>query len=89
MSQQISVEPEVSDEYDIIVVGSGEGGKYLAWTMARQGKRALVIERRYIGGRVRTSPASPARTSFTAPKSRRLSPEVRSLEFQKATSEST
>jgi pyruvate/2-oxoglutarate dehydrogenase complex dihydrolipoamide dehydrogenase (E3) component len=50
MSQQFSVEPDVSDEYDIIVVGSGEGGKYLAWTMAKQGKRALVIERRYIGG---------------------------------------
>ena len=36
--------------YEIVVLGSGEGGKYLAWTMARQGKRALVIERKYIGG---------------------------------------
>jgi len=44
------VERGVSDEYEIIVVGSGEGGKYLAWTMAKQGKRVLVIERKYIGG---------------------------------------
>lgn len=44
------VEGGISDEYEIIVVGSGEGGKYLAWTMAKQGKRVLVIERKYIGG---------------------------------------
>lgn len=44
------VEPGDSHEYEIIVVGSGEGGKYLAWTMAKQGKRVLVIEKKYIGG---------------------------------------
>jgi pyruvate/2-oxoglutarate dehydrogenase complex dihydrolipoamide dehydrogenase (E3) component len=39
-----------ADEYDILVLGSGEAGKYLAWTLARQGKRVAVIERKYIGG---------------------------------------
>ncbi|HEX4139073.1 MAG TPA: FAD-dependent oxidoreductase [Candidatus Methylacidiphilales bacterium] len=38
------------EEYDLVVLGSGEGGKYLAWTLARQGKRVAVIERRWIGG---------------------------------------
>src|SRR5438876_449072 len=38
------------EEYDIVVLGSGEAGKYLAWTLASQGKRAAVIERKYIGG---------------------------------------
>ena len=37
-------------EYDLVILGSGEGGKYLAWTLARQGKRVLVVERKYIGG---------------------------------------
>jgi len=37
-------------EYDLVVLGSGEGGKFLAWTLAKQGKRVLVIERKYIGG---------------------------------------
>jgi pyruvate/2-oxoglutarate dehydrogenase complex dihydrolipoamide dehydrogenase (E3) component len=37
-------------EYDLVVLGSGEGGKYLAWTLARQGKRVALIERKYIGG---------------------------------------
>jgi len=38
------------EEYDILVLGSGEGGKYVAWTLAKQGKRAAVIERKWIGG---------------------------------------
>ncbi len=39
-----------SEEYDVVVLGSGEAGKYIAWTQARKGKRAVVIERKYIGG---------------------------------------
>src|SRR5215471_18008520 len=38
------------EEYDIVVFGSGEAGKYMAWTLARKGKRSVVIERKYIGG---------------------------------------
>jgi pyruvate/2-oxoglutarate dehydrogenase complex dihydrolipoamide dehydrogenase (E3) component len=38
------------EDYDVVVLGSGEAGKYLAWTLARQGQRAVVIERQYIGG---------------------------------------
>jgi pyruvate/2-oxoglutarate dehydrogenase complex dihydrolipoamide dehydrogenase (E3) component len=38
------------EEYDLIVLGSGEGGKYLAWTLARKGQRAVVVERKWIGG---------------------------------------
>jgi pyruvate/2-oxoglutarate dehydrogenase complex dihydrolipoamide dehydrogenase (E3) component len=40
-------EPE---EYDVVVLGSGEAGKHLTWTLASQGKRAAVIERKYLGG---------------------------------------
>jgi pyruvate/2-oxoglutarate dehydrogenase complex dihydrolipoamide dehydrogenase (E3) component len=32
------------------VLGSGEAGKYLAWTMAEAGHRTAVVERRWIGG---------------------------------------
>jgi pyruvate/2-oxoglutarate dehydrogenase complex dihydrolipoamide dehydrogenase (E3) component len=38
------------EEFDVLVLGSGEGGKYLAWTLAKQGKKVAVIERKYIGG---------------------------------------
>jgi len=38
------------EEYDVVVLGSGEGAKYIAWTLAKQGKHVAVIERKYIGG---------------------------------------
>ncbi|WP_342629979.1 FAD-dependent oxidoreductase [Nguyenibacter vanlangensis] len=40
----------MSEHYDLIVIGSGEGGKYLAWTLAGQGQKVVVVERRWIGG---------------------------------------
>src|SRR5580692_4115656 len=39
-----------AQEYDFVILGSGEGGKYLAWTLAKQGKHVAVVERKYIGG---------------------------------------
>jgi pyruvate/2-oxoglutarate dehydrogenase complex dihydrolipoamide dehydrogenase (E3) component len=38
------------EPYDLVVLGSGEAGKYIAWTLAKQGRRAVVIERKYVGG---------------------------------------
>ncbi len=40
----------VGEEYDLVILGSGAPGKLLAWTLASQGKRLAVIERRYVGG---------------------------------------
>ena len=39
-----------SENYDIVILGSGEAGKFIAWTLAKKGKRAVVIERKWIGG---------------------------------------
>jgi pyruvate/2-oxoglutarate dehydrogenase complex dihydrolipoamide dehydrogenase (E3) component len=39
-----------SEHYELLVLGSGEGGKYLAWHMAQSGHRSAVIERKLIGG---------------------------------------
>jgi pyruvate/2-oxoglutarate dehydrogenase complex dihydrolipoamide dehydrogenase (E3) component len=41
--------PDV-DKYEILVLGSGEAGKYLAWTMAKEGRRTALVERRWLGG---------------------------------------
>src|SRR6516165_8809116 len=41
--------PEV-ERYDILVIGSGEAGKHLTWTVAQAGHRTAVVERKYIGG---------------------------------------
>ncbi len=39
-----------AERYDAVVIGSGEGGKYLAWDMAQAGQKVAVMERRWIGG---------------------------------------
>src|SRR5258705_13472550 len=38
------------EEYDVVVLGSGAGGKLLSWTLAAKGQRVAVIERKYVGG---------------------------------------
>jgi len=38
------------EDYDVVVLGSGEAGKYLAWHFAGVGKSVAVVERRYVGG---------------------------------------
>ena len=39
-----------TDHYETLVIGSGESGKHIAWTMAKAGHRTAVIERKLIGG---------------------------------------
>jgi len=41
--------PDV-EKYEILVLGSGEAGKYIAWTMAKEGRRTALVERRWLGG---------------------------------------
>jgi pyruvate/2-oxoglutarate dehydrogenase complex dihydrolipoamide dehydrogenase (E3) component len=38
------------ERYEALVLGSGEGGKYLAWHLAKSGRRTAVVERKWIGG---------------------------------------
>ena len=38
------------EQFQVLILGSGQGGKLLAWHMARSGRRTAVVERRWIGG---------------------------------------
>ncbi len=38
------------EQVDVLILGSGQGGKQLAWHMARSGRRTAVVERRWVGG---------------------------------------
>ena len=38
------------ERYQDLVLGSGAGGKLLAWHLASSGRRVAVVERRYVGG---------------------------------------
>jgi pyruvate/2-oxoglutarate dehydrogenase complex dihydrolipoamide dehydrogenase (E3) component len=37
-------------QFEFLIIGSGEAGKNLAWTMATAGRRTAVVERKLIGG---------------------------------------
>ena len=37
-------------QFELLIVGSGEAGKNLAWAMAKVGRRTAVVERKLIGG---------------------------------------
>src|SRR5215469_246161 len=39
-----------AENFENVIIGSGEGGKYLAWHLGKSGKQVIVIERRWIGG---------------------------------------
>jgi pyruvate/2-oxoglutarate dehydrogenase complex dihydrolipoamide dehydrogenase (E3) component len=39
-----------AERVDVLVLGSGEGSKYLAWHLAQSGQRTAVVERQWIGG---------------------------------------
>jgi pyruvate/2-oxoglutarate dehydrogenase complex dihydrolipoamide dehydrogenase (E3) component len=39
-----------SEQFEILILGSGFGGKLLAWHLAKSGRRTAVVERRWIGG---------------------------------------
>ena len=38
------------EKYEILVLGSGEAGKWTAWTKADEGHRTAMVERKWLGG---------------------------------------
>ena len=40
----------MTEQYDVLVIGSGEAGKYVAWTASKDGHRTALVERSMIGG---------------------------------------
>ena len=39
-----------TEHFDTVLLGSGQGGKALAWHLARSGQKVGVVERRWVGG---------------------------------------
>jgi pyruvate/2-oxoglutarate dehydrogenase complex dihydrolipoamide dehydrogenase (E3) component len=56
------------ERFDALVLGSGEGGKYLAWHLARSGRRAAVVERRWIGGSCPNTNCLPSKNEIWSAK---------------------
>jgi pyruvate/2-oxoglutarate dehydrogenase complex dihydrolipoamide dehydrogenase (E3) component len=67
--------PEIQ-QYDVLVLGSGEAGKYLAWTMAAAGKKTALVERRYIGGSCPNIACLPSKNFVHSAKVARLAAQA-------------
>ena len=55
-------------EFDTLVLGSGQGGKLLAWHLARSGQLTAVVERRWIGGSCPNSACLPSKKEIWSTK---------------------
>jgi pyruvate/2-oxoglutarate dehydrogenase complex dihydrolipoamide dehydrogenase (E3) component len=62
-------EPE---QFDALVLGSGEAGKYLAWHLAQSGHRTAVVERRWIGGSCPNTNCLPSKNEIWSARVARL-----------------
>jgi pyruvate/2-oxoglutarate dehydrogenase complex dihydrolipoamide dehydrogenase (E3) component len=56
------------ERYEVLVLGSGEGGKYLAWHLARSGHRVGVVERKWIGGSCPNTNCLPSKNEIWSAK---------------------
>jgi pyruvate/2-oxoglutarate dehydrogenase complex dihydrolipoamide dehydrogenase (E3) component len=54
--------------YEDIVLGSGAGGKLLAWHLASSGRRVAVVERRWIGGSCPNTNCLPSKNEIWSAK---------------------
>src|SRR5437879_12485749 len=57
-----------TDSYQDLVLGSGAGGKLLAWSLAGSGRRVAVVERRYIGGSCPNTNCLPSKNEIWSAK---------------------
>src|SRR6516165_2142637 len=57
-----------SDRYEMLVLGSGAGGKLLAWQTAKSGRRTAVVERKLIGGSCPNTNCLPSKNEIWSAK---------------------
>jgi pyruvate/2-oxoglutarate dehydrogenase complex dihydrolipoamide dehydrogenase (E3) component len=56
------------ERYEMLVLGSGAGGKLLAWQMAKSGRRTAVVERKLIGGSCPNTNCLPSKNEIWSAK---------------------
>jgi pyruvate/2-oxoglutarate dehydrogenase complex dihydrolipoamide dehydrogenase (E3) component len=57
-----------SERLEILVLGSGIGGKLIAWHMAQSGGRTAVVERRWVGGSCPNIACMPSKNEIASAK---------------------
>jgi pyruvate/2-oxoglutarate dehydrogenase complex dihydrolipoamide dehydrogenase (E3) component len=54
------------DQFEVLVLGSGTGGKLLAWHLAEAGRRTAVVERKWIGGSCPNIACMPSKNEISS-----------------------
>jgi pyruvate/2-oxoglutarate dehydrogenase complex dihydrolipoamide dehydrogenase (E3) component len=54
------------ERYEVLVLGSGTGGKLVAWHMAQAGRRTAVVERKWIGGSCPNIACMPSKNEISS-----------------------
>ena len=57
-----------AEHVEMLILGSGEGGKFLAWHMAKSGHRTAVVERKLIGGSCPNTNCLPSKNEIWSAK---------------------
>jgi pyruvate/2-oxoglutarate dehydrogenase complex dihydrolipoamide dehydrogenase (E3) component len=69
--------PEL-EQLEVLVLGSGTGGKLLGWHMAQSGRRTAVVERQWIGGSCPNIACMPSKNEISSAKVAQLARHSRS-----------
>ena len=56
------------ERFEVLVLGSGTGGKLIAWHMAESGHRTAALERRWIGGACPNIACMPSKNEIASAK---------------------
>jgi pyruvate/2-oxoglutarate dehydrogenase complex dihydrolipoamide dehydrogenase (E3) component len=57
-----------SEQLEVLVLGSGTGGKLIAWYMAQSGRRTAVVERQWVGGSCPNIACMPSKNEISSAK---------------------
>ena len=66
------------EQLEVLVLGSGTGGKLLGWHMAQSGRRTVVVERQWIGGSCPNIACMPSKNEISSAKVAQLARHSRS-----------
>jgi pyruvate/2-oxoglutarate dehydrogenase complex dihydrolipoamide dehydrogenase (E3) component len=66
-----------SEQLEVLVLGSGTGGKLIAWHMAQSGRRTAVVETHWVGGSCPNIACMPSKNEISSAKVAQLARDGR------------
>src|SRR5580700_8747591 len=67
------------EHFDVLVLGSGQRGQLIAWHLAQAGRRAALVERRWVGGSCPNIACMPSKTELWSARVAYLAGNAQSL----------